>query len=147
MELIKEICRDVGNTLGKGFAEVVYQEAICTCLREHRVHYAKEVVLPVNFKNTFVGNVRADIILNDFIIECKAIDSVLKPSHLPQLVAYMELTKLPTGLLVNFNQNPSKNVVECVEIVYDEPRYIATFENGNVYILDHMSVLIQKTEK
>lgn len=118
ISVVKSFCNDVGLQLGKGYSESVYQEAICVCLRQSSVHYEKEVVVPIRFRDTFVGNSRADIVLptDRIVIECKAIDGTLKHSHVPQLITYLNALSYDTGLLVNFNQSPSKNIVEIFAV-------------------------------
>jgi GxxExxY protein len=122
MDSIKEICKSVGSELGKGFAECVYQEAVCVLLREKNIEYSKEITLPVKFRDIQVGTVRADIVLNRdrIIIECKAVDGHLKSSHIPQIINYMEIMKYSKGIFVNFNQNPSKDMVELLYVKRSE---------------------------
>ena len=46
---------------------------------------------------------RADLILDDaLLIELKAVESLL-PVHKAQIITYLKLTRLPLGLLINFN--------------------------------------------
>lgn len=46
---------------------------------------------------------RADLILDDaLLIELKAVESLL-PVHKAQIIKYLKLTRLPLGLLINFN--------------------------------------------
>jgi GxxExxY protein len=118
MERIKEICYEVGTLLGKGYSETVYQEGIAVLLRELCIAYSKEVTLSVKINDISIGTVRADIILPDekIIIECKAIDNDLKLNCLPQLVNYLKITKYPSGIFVNFNQNPFRNMVEIITL-------------------------------
>ena len=118
MERIKEICYEVGALLGKGYSETVYQEGIAVLLRELCISYSKEVTLSVKINDISIGTVRADIVLPDekIIIECKAIDNDLKLNCLPQLVNYLKITKYPSGIFVNFNQNPFRNMVEIITI-------------------------------
>jgi GxxExxY protein len=135
MEKIISFCKEVGDTLGKGLAECIYQEGICVLLRQNGMEYSKEVVIPITFKDVSIGNVRADIIIDDIIIECKAIDGNLKPSHLPQIIIYMKKLDYNEGIIVNFNQNPSKDMVEIAVIRKDaSDLYSATLDNKVYYI-------------
>jgi GxxExxY protein len=134
---IYDICEIVGDELGKGYAECVYQEGICVLLRENMLSYSKEVVIPIKYNNSVIGNVRADIVLNDekTIIECKAIDSNLKPSHFPQIITYMNLLDYKNGILVNFNQNPSKEIVEIAKIKRLEyNKYVISLDEIDYYL-------------
>lgn len=134
---IDDICKTVGDELGKGYAECVYQEGICVLLRENMLGYSKEVVIPIKYNDSVIGNVRADIVLHDekIIIECKAIDSNLKPSHFPQIITYMNLLDYKNGMLVNFNQNPSKEIVEIAKVArLDDNKYIVSLDNTDYYL-------------
>ena len=136
MEDIITFCGEVGDSLGKGLAECIYQEGLCVLLRKNGYDYSKEVVIPITFNKISVGNVRADIIVEDkIIIECKAIDANLKPSHLPQIIVYMKTLGYDEGIMVNFNQNPSKDMVEIVKVKREnEDVYSATIDNKVYYI-------------
>lgn len=122
MDKIKNMCIQVGEELGKGYNECIYQEGISLLLRESQISYSKEVNIPVSMKDIIIGHVRADIVIpkESLIIECKAIDGNLKISHIPQIIKYLKITGYKTGLFVNFNQNPSKETVELVEISCNE---------------------------
>lgn len=142
------ICKIVGNKLGKGFSETVYQEGIATVLRKQQIEYSKEVVLPILYDDINIGNVRADIVLpkDQLVIECKAIDGNLRTSHIPQLINYLEITKYKNGLLVNFNQNPNKEIVEVITVEYqkDENVYKADMQNEKIIHLTNGGFLIEK---
>jgi GxxExxY protein len=134
---IYDICEIVGDELGKGYAECVYQEGICVLLRENMLAYSKEVVIPIKYNNSVIGNVRADIVLNDekSIIECKAIDSNLKSSHFPQIITYMNLLDYNNGVLVNFNQNPSKEMVEIAKVKrLERNKYVISLDKIDYYL-------------
>ena len=114
IEKIASICEKVGNKLGKGYTENIYQEAICAELRELNILYSKEQVIPIKYGKIIIGNVKADIVLpkEKIVIECKAIECELREPHLPQLLQYMKNLNIKNGIYVNFIQNPSKNNVE-----------------------------------
>jgi GxxExxY protein len=120
----------IGKKLGKGFTENVYQEALCTHLRTSSILYSKEQIIPISYKieneEYVIGNVRADIVIPDqsLIIECKAIEGNLRSVHVPQIISYLRILNYNKGLLINFNQNPSKEMVEyiTVEREYDKFR-------------------------
>ena len=134
---IDDICKTIGDELGKGYAECVYQEGVCVLLRENMLGYSKEVVIPIKFNDSIIGNVRADIVLHDekIIIECKAIDSNLKPSHFPQIITYMCLLNYNDGILVNFNQNPSKEMVEIAKVKrLEHDKFLITLDNTDYYL-------------
>jgi GxxExxY protein len=128
------------TSLGKGFAECVYQEAICVLLRKHNIIYSKESILPILFQNCTVGNVRADIVLTDHIIECKAIEASLRTSHVPQIIAYMKLTNKPFGILVNFNQKVTNDILETIFVEEYNDTYKAIFnkDDSQIFYFDKL---------
>lgn len=136
---IEEYFNIVGQNLGKGFSECVYQEAICVMLRQNNINYSTEVPIAIRFMNTIVGNVRADIIIDsmNLIIECKAIEGNMKSAFISQLINYMEITNYPSGLLINFNQNPSKSIIELITVTKDSSNYIAKI-NSKELIFDKL---------
>jgi GxxExxY protein len=143
---INDICNIIGDELGKGYAECVYQEGICVLLRENMIVYSKEVVLPIKYNDTIIGNVRADIVLHDekTIIECKAIDSNLKPSHFPQIITYMNLLGYKNGILVNFNQNPSKEMVEIAKVKrLEHNKYVISLDETEYYLTKSGKIITQ----
>ena len=132
MEEILEITKDVSNSLGKGYSEKIYQEAICSMLRVKSINYSKEAIHSVFHKEFFVGHVRSDIILHDHktVVECKAIDGELKIHHVSQIIIYMKLTGYNTGILVNFIQNSNKKLFDYIKVYREDD--IFTAKNSNI---------------
>ena len=126
--------------LGKGFAEYVYQEAICVLLRKSNISYSKESTIPIFFEECSVGNVRADVVLSDYVIECKAIEASLRTSHIPQLVAYMKLLNKPFGYLVNFNQKVTNDILETifVEEYNDTYKAVINKDDSQIFYFDKL---------
>ena len=60
--------------------------------------------IPVRRKGRIIAVAfRADIIVNDqVIIEVTSLEKIL-PVHKAQLLTYMKLSRIPVGLLINFN--------------------------------------------
>lgn len=66
--------------------------------------YKRQVVIPVTYKTLTVEcGCRADLIVSDKVaVELKATGEIL-PVHKAQLMAYMKLTGIRVGLLLNFS--------------------------------------------
>lgn len=145
IELLSNFCKRVGSQLGKGFSENVYQEGIALMLRRNKMDYSKEVVLQIKLDDIIIGNVRADIVLPDeeIVIECKAIDSNLKPSHAPQLINYLEILNYNYGILVNFNQNPSKEFVEVVVVKKETNDTYSVLTGDKSYLMSNKGLLLE----
>lgn len=63
-----------------------------------------ELIIPVNYKRLDVeAGLRCDLLVEDLlVVELKAVESI-KPIFEAQLLTYMKLLKVPTGLMINFN--------------------------------------------
>ncbi len=92
----------VYNTLGYGFLEKVYENALVLTLRKWGLTVAQQVPLKVYFENEVVGEYFADVIVvGCVIIELKASEAI-DPGHEAQLVNYLKATDIEVGLLLNF---------------------------------------------
>ena len=92
----------VHNTLGAGFLEKVYHNAMLIELRDMGLQVESELPIPVYYKNILVGDYSADLFVENCVItELKAVEQV-HTSHEVQLVNYLTGTKVDIGLLINF---------------------------------------------
>jgi len=92
----------VHRTLGCGFVETIYRNALIHELRKAGIVHEVHVALPVIYDGIEVAVFQADLIIdNHLIIELKAVDS-LNSAHSAQLVNYLAATKIEDGLLLNF---------------------------------------------
>ena len=104
-EKIIECAYRVHNTLGFGFLERVYQNALLIELEKNGLQARKEVPIKVFYDEKIVGDYVADIIVEDkVIIELKSVKD-LHPAHEAQLVNYLKATGLEVGLLINFAES------------------------------------------
>ena len=93
----------VYNTLGAGFLEAVYQEALEIELQRQGIPYEREKELKivydgVELKQTY----KADFVCyGKIIVELKAV-SALDDAHRAQVYNYLHATGLKMGLLLNF---------------------------------------------
>ena len=92
----------VHRTLGPGFLETVYRNAMVVELRRENIVFVCHPTLSVTYEGIEVGSFQADLIIDDrFIIELKAVE-LLNAAHSAQLVNYLKATRIPYGLLLNF---------------------------------------------
>lgn len=97
---------DVYNTLGYGFIENVYQNALFKELNRRGIPCVAHPKINVYYKDEIVGFYEADIIAyGTVILELKAV-SALCESHELQLVNYLKATDIEVGLLLNFGPKP-----------------------------------------
>jgi GxxExxY protein len=95
---------DVSNTLGVGFLEKVYENALCVELRKEGLKFQSQKPIVVNYKGIQIGEYIADIIVEDkLLLELKAL-AALCSSHDAQVMNYLKATNLSVGLLLNFGR-------------------------------------------
>ena len=95
---------NVHRTLGYGFLEKVYENAMLIELRRLGMEVESQVPITVYFEGFEIGRYYADIVVNDLvIIEIKAV-SALATVHECQLVNYLRATNKEVGLLLNFGE-------------------------------------------
>lgn len=93
---------EVHNTLGMGFLEKVYQNALVKELTLLGYLAKPEIKIPVYYKGELIGDYSADILVEErIILELKAL-STLTTEHEAQLLNYLKATGLKVGLLINF---------------------------------------------
>ncbi len=105
---------EVHRTLGPGYVESVYEEALCIELQLRRLSFARQLCINVDYKGHPVGEGRLDVLVeNSVIVELKAVDE-LAPIHTAQVISYLKATGYPLGLLVNFNVSVLKNGIRRI---------------------------------
>lgn len=115
----------VHRTLGGGFVEKVYENALVIELRKHELHVVQQMPLAVRYEGHIVGEYLADLVVEARIIcELKAVES-LSRAHEVQLVNYLAATGIDVGLLLNFGPSVS------VRRKYRIPVPRAQMPNGN----------------
>lgn len=93
---------DVYNELGYGFLEKVYENALMIALYENGLSAENQRSIEVYYKNTIVGDYRADILVdNKVVLEIKAVKEFVS-EHEAQLLNYLKATKYEVGFLINF---------------------------------------------
>jgi len=95
---------EVHRQLGPGLLESAYEECLCHELNESGLSFKRQVPLPVVYKSVRLDcGYRIDILVeNHLILEIKAMERLL-PIHEAQVLTYMRLSGVRTGLLLNFN--------------------------------------------
>jgi len=95
---------DVSNTLGIGFLEKVYENALCVELEKNGLKFQSQKPIVVNYKGFQIGEYIADIVVEDkLLLELKAL-ATLSSSHDAQVMNYLKATNLSVGLLLNFGR-------------------------------------------
>ena len=95
---------EVHKRLGPGLLESAYEKCLSFELTNAGIRHDVQKKLPVEYKGMKLDcGYRTDIIIaGEIIIELKTVDKIL-PIHEAQLLTYMKLSGIKTGLLINFN--------------------------------------------
>ena len=94
----------VSNTLGSGFLEKVYENALAIELRKNELKVEQQHPIRVFYNSEPVGDFAADLLVEDcVIVELKAARS-LDDIHSAQCLNYLKATRLTICLLVNFGR-------------------------------------------
>jgi len=92
----------VSNTLGCGYLEKVYENALAYELRKAGLKVEQQKRVDVFYDGILVGYFDADIVVEDnVILEIKAVRA-LDDAHRAQTLNYLKSTGLRLGLLINF---------------------------------------------
>jgi len=96
----------VYNSLGHGFLEKVYENALVIELKKGGLSVTQQEGVKVFYEGEQVGDYYADIIVNGLVIlELKAAEA-FKNEHFAQLTNYLKATDKEVGLLLNFGKKP-----------------------------------------
>lgn len=93
---------EVHRTLGPGFLEAIYEDALCVELSLRRIPFARQVPVGVDYKGNLVGQARMDLLVDGrLVVELKAIECIA-PVHVAQVLTYLKAARFRLGLLINF---------------------------------------------
>jgi len=94
----------VSNTLGSGFLEKVYENALALELRKAGIPAEQQSPVQVHYEGQLVGDFAADIIVDsNVIVELKAVKA-LDDAHVAQCLNYLKATGVKVCLLLNFGK-------------------------------------------
>jgi GxxExxY protein len=95
---------EVHQTIGPGLLESAYLQSLAHELHLAGLAFKREHPLPVIYKKVHLDcGYRIDLLVEDqVIVELKSVEQI-KPIHHAQILTYMKLADISTGLLMNFN--------------------------------------------
>ena len=95
---------EVHKNMGSGLLESVYQQCMIEELTNRNINFISEFKVPVVYKGKELNiEFRCDLFVeNCLIVELKSV-SEIKPIHDAQVLNYMNLLKVPKGIIINFN--------------------------------------------
>jgi GxxExxY protein len=96
----------VYNTLGYGFIESIYHNAMILELTGCGLKVETEFPIAVHYEGKVVGAFSADLLVErKVLVELKAKERIIEP-HEAQLINYLRATEIEIGLLFNFGKGP-----------------------------------------
>ena len=108
-ELTRDVCAGFYRSydaFGFGFLESVYRRTLCVELRAAGLHVDCEVPFELTHLGECVGRYRADLIVEKKVIVEVKTGPTLDPSAIAQLLNYLNVTRLPVGLVLFFGPTP-----------------------------------------
>jgi GxxExxY protein len=107
----------VSNTLGIGFVEKVYENALVVAARKVGLRVEQQYPIKVSFDGVVVGEFFADLFVESrVLIELKAV-SMLLNEHTAQALNYLRATDADVCLLINFGK-PKIEIKRLLPSVY-----------------------------
>lgn len=96
---------EVHRALGPGLLETAYEQCFAHELAQKGIGFRLQVPMPVSYKSVQLDcGYRIDLLVEDqLLIELKSVERLL-PIHDAQLLTYLKLSRVRTGLLINFNE-------------------------------------------
>ncbi|MFA5689896.1 MAG: GxxExxY protein [Kiritimatiellales bacterium] len=109
-----DACIEVHKTLGPGYLESVYEDALAIELTLRSIPFERQKTINLTYKGNPVGQNRLDFLIDEILIlELKAVET-LSPVHTAQIISYLKATNLSLGLLLNFNTPLMKQGIKRV---------------------------------
>ena len=92
----------VGNELGAGFLEKVYENALSHELRKAGLNAKQQQGIRVKYDGIIVGEFVADLLVEDCVLIELKTAKTLDDAHMAQCLNYLKATSLHLCLLINF---------------------------------------------
>ena len=99
---IIESAIDVHRSLGPGFLEALYEEALCIELEQRGIVFDRQKSVLVRYKGRCIGEHRLDLLVEDkIVVELKSVQA-LEPIHFSVVGAYLKALDVHVAPLLNF---------------------------------------------
>jgi len=93
---------NVSNTLGVGFLEKVYENALANEVRKAGLRVEQQRSIQVRYDGVVVGDYTADLLVEESILVELKVAKALDDIHFAQCMNYLRATELRICLLINF---------------------------------------------
>ena len=100
------LAMEVHKTLGKGFLEIGYKEALELEFRWANIPYTREKSFLIDYKGTLLKRFyTADFVINEkIIVEVKSQVAIIDTNY-KQTINYLSVSHLTVGLILNFGED------------------------------------------
>jgi len=108
---------EVHQHLGPGLLESAYEKCLVYELSKNNIPFQQQLALPIQYKSMEIDcSYRLDLVIaKELILELKSVNH-LTAIHQAQILTYMKLANINTGLLINFNELILKNGIKRFKI-------------------------------
>jgi GxxExxY protein len=113
-EQIIGLCIRIHRTLGPGFVEKMYEEALCIELRKAGIPFERQKEIAVFYEGHEIGRHKLDLRIADrLVVELKAAKAI-EDVHLAVARSYLRAANLELALVINFAP-PTLEVKRVIE--------------------------------
>ncbi|MCF8496544.1 MAG: GxxExxY protein [Alphaproteobacteria bacterium] len=107
----------IHRKMGPGLYEKVYEDCMAYELSKRNIKFERQYPVTVAYEDLRIDNAfKIDLFVeNQVIVELKSTDKIL-PIHESQIITYMRLSHIQTGLLINFNVPLIKDGIKRIKI-------------------------------
>ena len=97
---------EVHRSLGPGFLESFYEEALCIELDILGVPYERQKTIEIIYRNRKIGEHRLDLFIDGkLVLELKTVKEI-DPIHYSVVRSYVKAAKATSGIILNFSSMP-----------------------------------------
>jgi GxxExxY protein len=97
---------EVHRSLGPGFLESFYEEALCLELNFLGIAYERQKAVEITYRNHKVGEHRLDLLIDEqLVVELKAVKEV-EAIHFTIVRSYVKASNATSGIILNFSSMP-----------------------------------------
>ena len=97
---------DVHRSLGPGFLESFYEEALCIELDILGIPFERQKTIEITYRNQKIGEHRLDLLVDGkLVVELKAVKEI-DPIHFTIVRSYVKAATASSGIILNFSTMP-----------------------------------------
>src|SRR5690606_21889875 len=95
--------------------ESIYEDCFVYELTKRKIPFERQMFFPVMYDGVMMAaKLKLDLIINNqIVIELKSVEKILN-AHTAQILSYMRMANMKTGLLINFGEPYFKSAIKRV---------------------------------